>query len=102
MEHQLQTQPRYLRTEQAASYLGVSPATLHKKRNTGGGPPYCRPAGTRIVLYDVHALDAWMAEGTRGSTSEYDTPESRRRKPAPVLPAGNGNGARPRKSQRST
>ena len=35
---------------------------------TGGGPPYAKVG--RLVLYDIHDLDAWVAANTRHSTSE--------------------------------
>lgn len=61
---------RYVRTEAAAAYLGLSPRTLEKLRLTGGGPIYCRPPGRKVVLYDRDALDEWARAGRRRSTSD--------------------------------
>jgi hypothetical protein len=58
----------YLRTPEAAAYLGISISTLNKLRSHGGGPQYFRPAGTRICLYRPGDLDAWVG-APRKSTS---------------------------------
>ena len=58
-----------LRAPEAASYLGFSASTLAKMRLRGDGPPYSK-AGPRIVVYDVHDLDNWLAARRRLSTSE--------------------------------
>ena len=60
--------PRYLRTPDAATHLGLSPRTLEKHRCYGTGPVY-RRLGGRIV-YAIDDLDAWAARGTRRSTSD--------------------------------
>lgn len=56
-----------LRTPQAASYLGVSAATLAKWRVFGGGPRY-RKLG-RVVVYDPAELEQWVEARSRTSTS---------------------------------
>jgi excisionase family DNA binding protein len=61
---------RYLRTAEAAEYLGVSPRTLEKWRLHGGGPHYCRPPGRHVVRYAVADLDRWLGAGRRRSTSD--------------------------------
>ncbi len=50
---------RILRTPQAAHYIGLSPATLEKRRLQGNGPRFIRLGG-RAVGYDVRDLDAWL------------------------------------------
>lgn len=60
--------PRYLRTPEAARVLGLSHRTLEKHRTYGTGPAY-RKIGGRVV-YDPADLQAWVARGTRTSTSE--------------------------------
>jgi hypothetical protein len=62
------TTPRYLRTPDAATHLGLSPRTLEKHRCYGTGPVY-RRLGGRIV-YAIDDLDAWATRGTRRSTSD--------------------------------
>jgi excisionase family DNA binding protein len=63
---------RYLKTDEAARYLGVSARTLTNWRWRGGGygPAFVR-AG-RSVRYDLRTLDAWMAHHTFDSTSSAD------------------------------
>jgi len=50
---------RVLRTAEAASYVGLSPATLEKYRLTGDGPRFVRLGG-RAVGYDIADLDRWL------------------------------------------
>jgi excisionase family DNA binding protein len=69
-------QRRFLRTDEAAAYLAVSPKTLEALRIRGGGPRYMRPSGRRLVLYAIEDLDAWARAGERASTSDT-TPEER-------------------------
>ena len=54
---------RFLRTVDAAAYLGVSPRTLEALRLRGGGPRFLRPDGRRLVLYDARDLEAWAING---------------------------------------
>ena len=58
----------YLRTPEAARYLGLSYRTLEKHRTYGTGPVY-RKLGGRIV-YDPEDLKTWADRGVRRSTSD--------------------------------
>ena len=60
--------PRYLRTPEAARFLGLSGRTLEKHRTFGTGPIY-RKLGSRIV-YALDDLQAWADRGLRQSTSD--------------------------------
>ena len=60
--------PRYLRTPDAARFLGISIRTMEKHRTYGTGPIY-RKIGGRIV-YAVDDLQAWTDAGIRKSASE--------------------------------
>jgi predicted DNA-binding transcriptional regulator AlpA len=76
--------PRFLRTHDAATLLGLSGRTLEKHRCTGTGPIF-RKLGGRVV-YAIDDLETWAAERARSSTSDpgkppsHDTVQSR---PAP-------------------
>ena len=60
--------PRYLRTPEAARFLGLSDRTLEKHRTYGTGPAY-RKLGGRVV-YALEDLQAWANRGARISTSD--------------------------------
>jgi predicted DNA-binding transcriptional regulator AlpA len=60
--------PRYLRTPEAARFLGVSPHTLEKHRISGTGPIY-RKIGGRVI-YRIADLENWADQGERISTSD--------------------------------
>lgn len=60
--------PRYLRTQEAADYLSLSPRTLEKHRTYGTGPLY-RKLGGRVV-YAIADLDTWAEQATVTSTSD--------------------------------
>jgi len=60
--------PRFLRTPEAARFLGLSNRTLEKHRTYGTGPAY-RKLGGRVV-YAVTDLQAWADRGTVTSTSD--------------------------------
>ena len=60
--------PRFVRTHDAAAFLGLSGRTLEKHRCTGTGPLF-RKLGGRVV-YAIEDLEAWAAERARKSTSE--------------------------------
>lgn len=60
--------PRYLRTPEAARFLGLSGRTLEKHRVFGTGPRY-RKIGGRVV-YALGDLQAWADQGVRSSTSD--------------------------------
>jgi predicted DNA-binding transcriptional regulator AlpA len=69
--------PRYLRTHEAAMFLGLSPRTLEKHRTYGTGPVY-RKLGGRVV-YAIVDLQQWADSGTVSSTSD---PNSKTARPA--------------------
>lgn len=77
--------PRYLRTPDAATHLGLSPRTLEKHRCYGTGPIFRRLGGR--VVYAIDELEAWAAQGIRHSTSDPGTGTVH-----PALP-GRGNAA---------
>lgn len=60
--------PRYLRTPEAARFLGLSGRTLEKHRTFGTGPAY-RKIGGRVV-YRLEDLQLWAEAGARTSTSD--------------------------------
>ena len=55
--------PRFLRTPEAARYLGLSGRTLEKHRTYGTGPTY-RKIGGRVV-YALDDLKAWADLGVQ-------------------------------------
>jgi predicted DNA-binding transcriptional regulator AlpA len=59
----------YLRTANAAKYLGIGQSTLERKRVDGSGPKF-RQLGSKIITYAVSDLDAWASEQVLSSTSE--------------------------------
>jgi predicted DNA-binding transcriptional regulator AlpA len=59
---------RFLRTPEAARFLGLSGRTLEKHRTYGTGPAY-RKIGGRVV-YSVGDLQAWADRGLQNSTSD--------------------------------
>lgn len=63
------TLARKLRASEAAAYVGLAPSTLAKMRIRGDGPEFSK-AGTKIVVYDITALEGWLAGGRRRSTSD--------------------------------
>jgi excisionase family DNA binding protein len=56
-----------LTTLEAANYLGVSKQLLELLRLKGGGPRYAKLS--RLVRYRRSALDEWLIEHERVSTS---------------------------------
>lgn len=64
---------RLLGTPQAASLLGISPATLKLWRHQGRGPVFVKMGSSPQsgVGYDPADLDAWMSERKYASTSAY-------------------------------
>jgi len=58
----------YLRTADAARFLGLSGRTLEKHRTYGTGPAY-RKLGGRVV-YALDDLKAWAERGAKTSTSD--------------------------------
>ena len=61
-------QPRFMRTPDAANYLGLSARTLEKHRCFGTGPVYLKLGGR--IVYAITELDNWAELGTRRSTSD--------------------------------
>jgi predicted DNA-binding transcriptional regulator AlpA len=82
--HQLP--PRYLRTPEAARFLGLSGRTLEKHRTFGTGPVY-RKLGGRIV-YALGDLQAWANRGLRQSTSDTGGDVVHPARPQPGRPKG--------------
>ena len=66
--------PQFLPTRAAAAYCGLSPRSLEKYRVSGNGPRFVRPRGHRFVRYSRDDLDAWMREGRRSATRDYESP----------------------------
>jgi len=64
----VQLPPRYLRTPEAARFVGLSLRTLEKHRTYGTGPRYSKLGGR--VVYRLEDLQAWVALGTKASTSD--------------------------------
>jgi len=60
--------PRYLRTVEAARFLGLSGRTLEKHRRYGTGPTYHKIGGR--VVYALADLQAWADRGLKSSTSD--------------------------------
>jgi predicted DNA-binding transcriptional regulator AlpA len=60
--------PRYLRTPEAARFLGLSGRTLEKHRTYGTGPRYSKLGGR--VVYRLEDLQAWADRGAKASTSD--------------------------------
>lgn len=60
--------PRYLRTPEAARFLGLSGRTLEKHRTYGTGPRYSKLGGR--VVYRIDDLQAWVDRGAKRSTSD--------------------------------
>lgn len=77
---------RYIRTKEAAHYLGLSARTLDKHRTFGTGPKY-RRIGGRIV-YTIEDLRAWADRGTCTSTSD---PNNGKVRPAAPQPSSSTN-----------
>ncbi|HXQ45258.1 MAG TPA: helix-turn-helix domain-containing protein [Caulobacteraceae bacterium] len=63
-----QLPPRYLRTPEAARFLGLSGRTLEKHRIYGTGPRYSKLGGR--VVYRLDDLQAWVELGAKASTSD--------------------------------
>jgi hypothetical protein len=68
LEPQPALPPRFLRTVEAARFLGLSGRTLEKHRCYGTGPAY-RKIGGRVV-YALPDLQAWADRGLKSSTSD--------------------------------
>lgn len=53
-----------LQPAEAAEALGIGLTTLQGMRNRGEGPPFVR-LGSKVVLYPVPGLEAWLLEQSR-------------------------------------
>jgi predicted DNA-binding transcriptional regulator AlpA len=84
--------PRYLRTPEAARFLGLSGRTLEKHRTYGTGPKY-RKIGGRVV-YAIDDLKVWADIGTRKSTSDRGVGTVSAAKPANAVAPAYVNGRR--------
>jgi len=84
--------PRFLRTKEAAGFLGLSARTLEKHRTYGTGPAY-RKLGGRVV-YAVDDLQAWAERGAVTSTSDPRGTVLPAKRHDPVPPAHAGRYAR--------
>jgi predicted DNA-binding transcriptional regulator AlpA len=83
--------PRYLRTPEAAAFVGLSIRTLEKHRIYGTGPRYSKLGGR--VVYRLEDLQAWVESGAKASTSDPGVgtvlPAKRQ---SPAVPAGRARG----------
>lgn len=59
---------RWVRTKKLAEHADIPERTLEKWRVVGGGPPYTKVRG--VVVYDLEAVDQWLGERSRVSTSD--------------------------------
>jgi len=59
---------QYLRTTEAALFLGLARRTLEKWRCVGGGPVFFKFG--RVCLYRLSDLKAWAEARRRTSTSD--------------------------------
>lgn len=53
-------QRKYARPQDAARYFGINPVTLWRWSKASGFPEPKR-IGTRLVLYDIEAVEAWLS-----------------------------------------
>ena len=70
-----QVPPRYLRTPEAARFVGLSGLTLEKHRCYGTGPRYSK-IGRRVV-YKLDDLQVRIERGLKTSTSDVSGEEVR-------------------------
>jgi hypothetical protein len=76
----MQTVKRFMRTPEAADYVGLSASTLEKFRLTGEGPVF-QKAGSKIVVYKPEDLDVWLNAHRRRSTSDTGSTTGTGRRP---------------------
>jgi predicted DNA-binding transcriptional regulator AlpA len=62
----MSAQSRFLRTQQAARFLGLSPRTVEKHRINGTGPKYSKIGGR--IIYAMADLEKWVELGIKKST----------------------------------
>lgn len=84
--------PRFLRTPEAARFLGLSHRTLEKHRTYGTGPAY-RKLGGRVV-YAPDDLTAWADLGVKISTTDPGVGTVRPAKPMGDAPSSSSRSAR--------
>jgi predicted DNA-binding transcriptional regulator AlpA len=77
--------PRYLRTPDAARFVGLSIRTLEKHRIYGTGPRYSKLGGR--VVYRLEDLQSWVESGAKASTSDPGTSVVRPAKRHPAVVA---------------
>ena len=80
--------PRYLRTPEAARFVGLSIRTLEKHRIYGTGPRYAKLGGR--VVYRLEDLQTWVDSAAKASTSDPGKAvvlPARRHTPAELEPA---------------
>ena len=82
---------RYLRTPEAATFVGLSIRTLEKHRIYGTGPRYSKLGGR--VVYRLEDLQAWVESGAKASTSDPGI--------STVLPARRQNPAAPTQTRQA-
>ena len=76
--------PRYLRTPEAARFVGLSIRTLEKHRIYGTGPRYSKLGGR--VVYALEDLKAWADRGAKKSTGDPGTDIVLPARPHPPIP----------------
>ncbi len=63
---------RLLDTKEAAAYLGISDASLRKRRCVGDGPAFIRDPNRSSIRYKKEDLDEWIdSQPTYTSTAGY-------------------------------
>lgn len=80
---------RYLRTPEAARFVGLSGRTLEKHRTYGTGPRYSKLGGR--VVYRLDDLQSWVDLGAKASTSDPGVGRvlpAKRHGPGTFVPAG--------------
>lgn len=65
----MSSHPKYLRPSAVAERYGISESALAQWRCRGEGPPFTKPSST-IVLYEVDAIERWLAARTSSNTAE--------------------------------
>lgn len=61
---------RYVRTPQAAEFIGLAAQTLNKWRVEGSPIPFSRLG--RAIVYDVHDLEAFVASRREGAPTDAE------------------------------
>jgi len=65
----VRTDNRIFTVEEAAKYLGLSVSTLNKRRVTGELPRFLKLTARRVA-YELSALEEYVAQSRRTSTSD--------------------------------